>query len=63
MLQNPPVILMDEPTASLDVKSKQVVYNLLKVLLKDKTVVMVTHDPTLIKFADKAMDIQTGKVN
>ncbi|WP_102399422.1 metal ABC transporter ATP-binding protein [Haloimpatiens massiliensis] len=44
LISNPEVLLMDEPTASLDVSSKAQIYTLLKDLNKNKTVLIVSHD-------------------
>ncbi len=44
LLIEPKILLLDEPTASLDSNSKNEIYNLLKVINKDKTIVMVSHD-------------------
>lgn len=62
ILQNPPIILMDEPTASIDETTKVIVHNLLTVLMKDKTVIMVTHDPFLLKFTNRTIEMKHGKV-
>jgi ATP-binding cassette subfamily C protein LapB len=62
ILQNPPIILMDEPTASIDETTKGIVHNLLTVLMKDKTVIMVTHDPFLLKFTNRTIEMKHGKV-
>jgi len=45
LAQETPVILLDEPTAFLDVKNKLMIYNLLKKLTKDqnKTILVSTH--------------------
>ena len=59
MLQNPSVILLDEPTASIDEGTKDMVYNLLTVMIKSKkrTVIMVSHDEFLNKFADRIIHV------
>lgn len=44
LLTEPRILLLDEPTASLDSNAKNEIYNLLKEINKDKTVVMVSHD-------------------
>ena len=62
ILQNPDVVLMDEPTASIDEKTKDIVHNLLTVLMKGKTIVMVTHDAYLMKVADRVVEMKHGSV-
>ncbi|WP_392485985.1 metal ABC transporter ATP-binding protein [Haloimpatiens sp. FM7315] len=44
LIANPEILLLDEPTASLDVDSKKQIYSLLKELNKEKTIIMVSHD-------------------
>ena len=62
MLTDPLVILMDEPTASIDETTKKMVYNILSKIMKNKTVVMVTHDDFLLKYADRLVEMQKGKI-
>jgi ABC-type multidrug transport system fused ATPase/permease subunit len=58
LLKNPDVILLDEPTASLDLDSKNAITSLLNELMVHKTVIMITHDPFLTKHADITIDLQ-----
>ena len=62
ILQNPPVILMDEPTASIDANTKKIIYDLLVVLMKNRTVVMVTHDQFLVQYADRTISFDGGNI-
>ncbi|WP_312651096.1 metal ABC transporter ATP-binding protein [Aminipila sp.] len=41
---DPKILILDEPTASVDVKSREQIYNLLGELNKDMTIILVTHD-------------------
>lgn len=41
---NPKILLLDEPTASVDASSREQIYNLLEELNKEMTIVLVTHD-------------------
>jgi len=60
---NPEVILADEPTGNLDSKTGKEIMDLLKQLHKNdnKTIIMVTHDVSLTKYADRVMHIKDGK--
>jgi ABC-type multidrug transport system fused ATPase/permease subunit len=60
--QDPDVVIMDEPTASLDGKTKALLKMLLNVILKDKTTIIVTHDEELLELANKQLYIQDGVV-
>jgi zinc transport system ATP-binding protein len=44
LAMNPQILLLDEPTASVDPNAEQEIYALLKTLQKELTIVMVTHD-------------------
>lgn len=61
-LKESSIILADEPTGSLDEENRNLIFDLLKnVTRKGKTVVMVSHDPYLIKRADIKLDIEKLK--
>lgn len=63
LVANPKIILCDEPTASLDKDSLAIVMNELKILAQNgKAVAVVTHDPRLIEYADRAVNVENGKV-
>ncbi|TPG36217.1 ABC transporter ATP-binding protein [Flavobacterium pectinovorum] len=62
LVTNPPIMLCDEPTAALDVKSVGVVMDELKALAKDgKSVIVVTHDMRLKQFADRIIYVDNGE--
>jgi ABC-type bacteriocin/lantibiotic exporter with double-glycine peptidase domain len=62
LLQDPTIILMDEPTASIDDKTKDTVRELLGEVMKSRTVIMVTHDDYLETFADRIIELKDGEV-
>ena len=62
LLKNPPLIVLDEPTASLDINTKKVMSNLIEKVLQNKTIIMVTHDDFLMKFAKRKMELNKGKI-
>jgi len=63
LVTNPKIVLCDEPTASLDKDSLATVMTELKQLAKNgKAVAVVTHDPRLIDYADRAVNVENGKV-
>lgn len=64
LINDPEIILCDEPTGNLDQDSQAKVMELLENLNKEKnkTIVMVTHNPELSKRAKKTVHIENGKI-
>lgn len=61
-LKNPDLILADEPTASLDVENKIIVLQMLRDFSDSgKTVIIVSHDQEIIRFADLGVDLNPLK--
>lgn len=59
LANNPPYILADEPTGNLDEKNRDLIAKLLLRINKEQgnTVVMVTHDRDLLRYADRVVDM------
>jgi lipoprotein-releasing system ATP-binding protein len=64
LANEPPVILADEPTGSLDSKSSEQVFELLRDLVDKhgKTVVAVTHDLGLAARMDRRIELLDGRI-
>lgn len=64
LVNNPDVILADEPTGNLDSATGHEIVRLLKELCKKekKTVIVVTHDPRVAAFADRIIQMCDGKI-
>jgi putative ABC transport system ATP-binding protein len=61
LVTEPSIMLCDEPTASLDVKSVGIVMDELKMLSDSgKSVIVVTHDLRLKPFADRIIYVNNG---
>lgn len=60
----PPVILADEPTASLDAVNGAQVTNLLSEIARDpsRTVAIVTHDPRVVPLAQRVIRLEDGRI-
>ena len=62
LLNDPPVLLLDEPTAELDRDSEQRFVQTLKELAKDHTVIVVTHSPFLLTQCNGILAMNKGKL-
>ena len=61
-LKDPPIVFLDEPTASLDAIASQQVKKSLDLIKKDRTVIMVSHNIAQIIDADDLVVIENGRV-
>ncbi|MFP4372414.1 MAG: ABC transporter ATP-binding protein [Halanaerobium sp.] len=65
MLLEPEVLLLDEPSSSLDKKTEEKIIKMVVDYVRenDRTLIMVTHSPDIAeKFADRIINIESGKI-
>ncbi len=63
LINNPPILLADEPTGNLDAANQTIVAELLQDLHRNgHTIVMVTHDPEMAALAQRKIALSHGKV-
>ena len=63
LVNNPDIILADEPTGQLDSKTKKEIAQLFKTINSEgRTIVVVTHDDELAKTADRVVRIMDGRI-
>ena len=64
MINNPAIMLADEPTGNLDSKASEEIISLLKLSNKkfNQTVIIITHDLEIAKEADRVITIEDGKI-
>ena len=63
LVNDPKIILADEPTGNLDAANQQIVFHLLADLhAQGRTIVMVTHDENAGKLADRRINLEHGRV-
>ncbi|NJL82034.1 MAG: ABC transporter ATP-binding protein [Chloroflexaceae bacterium] len=64
LVGEPEIIIADEPTAALDAQNGQAISQLLHHLAKEQgcTVLLVTHDPRLLKYADTVHYLEDGQI-
>ncbi len=63
LVNDPPLLLVDEPTGNLDAKtSLKIVEILRKLKAEGKTIIVVTHDERIIELADQKLYLEDGKL-
>ena len=63
LVNNPDILLADEPTGALDSETSVQIMNLLKEVARDRLVVMVTHNPELAEeYANRIVRVKDGKI-
>lgn len=64
LINDPAIIMGDEPTGNLDKKNREIVFDIFKRLANDyqQTLLIVTHDPTLAEISNRSIEMEDGKI-
>src|SRR5437764_3243085 len=63
LINDPKIVLADEPTGNLDAVNEEIVLRLLRHFHQQgRTIVMVTHDPTVARLADRRVELHHGRI-
>ncbi|MGB2697659.1 MAG: ABC transporter ATP-binding protein, partial [Candidatus Zixiibacteriota bacterium] len=62
-LKNPKVLILDEATSSVDQKKEKMILSSLKEHFGDRTIIMVSHRPTMLQIADRVLHLNHGFIN
>ncbi len=62
LLLNPPILLMDEPTSSMDNTSEEQIKKALIPVVADKTLLLVTHRASLLSLVERLIILDNGKI-
>jgi ATP-binding cassette subfamily C protein LapB len=62
LVGRPKVLIMDEPTSSMDINAERQLIERLKQELKDTTLILITHKATLLELVDRVIVIDQGRV-
>jgi len=63
LLRRPSVLILDEPTAALDVETERLVARGLREALPDATIIVITHKPALAELADMVVGLNEGRLS
>lgn len=61
-IRNAPILILDEPTTGLDPESSELVLLALRLLMRGKTTIIISHDYKLVRQADKIVVLAAGKI-
>lgn len=62
LLLDPPILLLDEPTSSMDSSTEQAFISRLQTIIHGKTLILVTHKTSLLKLVDKLIVMDHGQI-
>ncbi len=61
-IDNYSIVIFDEPTSALDQTTKNIVINIIRIISKKKTTLIICHDKELLNLADRYIYIKKGKI-
>ncbi|MCC5790085.1 MAG: hypothetical protein JJT75_10640 [Opitutales bacterium] len=61
-LANPEILLLDEPTSAVEPESERVIQESLYALMKNRTVLLSSHRPSLLQKADRIIYLEKGEI-
>ena len=62
LLKNPPILILDEATSSLDTESEKYVQEAIENLMKNRTSIVIAHRLSTVKYADEILVIEEGRI-
>ena len=62
LLRKPSILVMDEPTSSMDAQSEALLVQRLKTILPGKTMLLITHRPSLLELVNRLIVMDEGQV-
>ena len=60
--KNNKIIILDEPTSSIDVYTKSLIMKAITKLSKKRTLIIITHDKELLKLVERVVVIKSGEI-
>ena len=61
-LKDAPSLILDEPTSALDIQTEEQIRRTLRLLVRNRTTILITHRPSLLTLADRVLAIESGRL-
>ena len=62
LVRSPDILILDEVTSSLDIKNENIILNAIVKLMKDKTVILISHKKSITDYSDNIFEIKDNKI-
>ncbi|PHO14153.1 type I secretion system permease/ATPase [Malaciobacter marinus] len=62
LISNPNILMLDEPTNSMDRQTEKMFIDRIKNIIEDKTLIVVTHKTSLLQLVDRVIIVEDGKI-
>jgi ATP-binding cassette, subfamily C, bacterial LapB len=62
LIGDPPILVLDEPTSAMDPTAERLLLQRLKLTTHGKTLVLVTHKPSMLELVDRIVVLERGRV-
>jgi len=62
VLKNPPILILDEATSSLDTESERMVQDAINKLMQNRTCIVIAHRLSTVKYADEIIVMEMGRI-
>ncbi len=62
LITNPRILILDEPTSMMDMQAEKMFMHRLSTVLADKTMILITHRPTLLSLVNRVIILGNGKI-
>ncbi len=62
LVRDPDILILDEPTSNMDVETERLVQKRLAAIVKDKTLILITHRLSMLRMVDRVIVMDGGKV-